>query len=122
MDGEKRHSCCKLTIQQEKEMIKKYLDGKGTTVLSREYGVSASCVHSILKIYNVPRRTLREARRTNIQLNEESFNATDDPEKAYWLGVMYSDGYICTKNSYTNYFGISVQESDKSWLAEKFIS
>ena len=32
---------------------------------------------------------------------------------------MYTDGFLSKTNKYTNYFGISVKESDKEWL-EKF--
>lgn len=44
------------------------------------------------------------------------FTNYDDAETCYWLGVMYTDGYICKTNKYTNYFGISVQESNEKWL------
>ncbi len=42
----------------------------------------------------------------------------DAKNKAYWLGVMYSDGFISTTNEYTKYFGLTVQESDKDWLEQ----
>lgn len=51
-------------------------------------------------------------------MNEDIFETIDTPDKAYWLGVMYSDGYI-SKTNYTNKFGLAIAEKDKAWL-EKF--
>lgn len=88
--------------------------------LGRTWGCDPSTIKNIMKAYGVSGRTLSEARRNylNYNINEDSFSKIDSPDKAYWLGVMYSDGYI-TKTEYTNKFGIAVAERDKNWL-EKF--
>lgn len=118
---EKRNKNCKLTIAQEKELCQKYQDGVGSTILSQEYNIHPTSVNNILKVYNIPRRTLKEARNNYLKrtLNENFFHEIDSPEKAYWLGVMFSDGYINETHEYTNYMGISVQIGDKAWL-ERF--
>lgn len=115
----KRHSYCKFTIVEEKEIIKEYLSGDGSTILGKRWECNPSTITNILKAYKIPIRTLKQARRTKISLNENVFKEIDSPEKAYWLGMMYSDGYITKSNSYTNYFAISLKESDKEHL-EKF--
>ena len=73
---------------------------------------------NILKAYQVSARTLSQARKNFLKetLNEHVFEKIDTPDKAYWLGVMYSDGYISKANSYTNYFGLSVSSKDKDWF------
>lgn len=88
--------------------------------LGRTWGCDPSTIKNIMKAYGVSGRTLSEARRNylNYTINEDSFSKIDSPDKAYWLGAMYSDGYI-TKTKYTNKFGIAVAERDKNWL-EKF--
>ena len=88
--------------------------------LGKLWGCDPSTIKNIMKAYGISGRSLSEARRNylNYTINENSFSTIDSPDKAYWLGVMYSDGYI-SKTEYTNKFGISVAERDKKWL-EKF--
>lgn len=116
----KRHPSCRFTIEQEQQIIQKYLDGSSTHMLSKEYSCDSSTIGNILKANQVPRRSLSEARNnfTGIVVNEQAFENISTPEQAYWLGVMYTDGYISKANKYTNYFGISVMKKDKDWLKQ----
>lgn len=61
---------------------------------------------------------MSEARRNFLgyTINENSFSDLNDRETCYWLGVMYTDGFISCANKYTNFFGISVQKDDEEWL------
>lgn len=121
MDSEKRMSGCKFTIAQEKEIIRQYQeDGLSMAKLGKIWGCDPSTVKNIMNAYNVQGRTLSEARRNflNYSIDENVFSNIDSADKAYWLGVMYSDGYI-SKTKYTNKFGLSVAERDVEWL-EKF--
>lgn len=115
----KRKPNCYFDIETEKLIVEDYKNGVGgATVLQQKYQApSVSTIYQILKAYNVPRRNLSEARRItlNYTLNEDAFTDFSDKETCYWLGVMYTDGYI-SKTKYTNRFGISVQASDKEWL------
>ena len=118
----KRNPQCYFDIETEKLICEDYQNGVGgAIVLAKKYGCpTAATIYSVLKANGVKRRSLSEARRltTGYTLNEDSFTNINDPETCYWLGVMYTDGYI-SKRQYTNVFGISVQASDKEWL-EKF--
>lgn len=121
MNDEKRFPYCKFTIKQEEEIIKQYKEeGKSMAALSKIWHCDPSTIKNILNAYGEKGRTLSEARRNYLKytLNEDIFEIVDTPEKAYWLGVMYSDGYI-TNKEYTNSFGIAVAEKDIAWL-EKF--
>ena len=115
---EKRYSYCKFTIGQEKEIIKLYQDGYSMVKLGKMYVCDPSTIKNILKAYNIPSRTLSEARRNTLgySINEEAFKNIDDADSAYWLGVMYSDGFITKSGPYTNYFGLTVSEKDSEWL------
>ena len=117
---EKRFSYCKFTIAQEKEIIDLYKQGYSMAKLGKLWGCDPSTIKNILKAYGESGRTLSEARRNALgyTISEDIFEDINTPEKAYWLGVMYSDGFIA-KTKYTNKFGISVAEKDKVWL-EKF--
>lgn len=44
-------------------------------------------------------------------INESYFEKVDSEDTAYFLGLMYSDGYIVN-----NYFGISLLKKDKEIL------
>lgn len=115
----KRNKQCKFTIEEEKQIISEYLKGDGTTILGRRYQVDPVTIHNILKAYKIQTRTLKEARNTKIKINEQAFNPKyDNPSMAYWLGVMYSDGYLSCVNKYTAKFGIAVQQSDIEWLRQ----
>lgn len=117
---EKRFACCKFTIEEEKIIIQDYQNGMSMIEVGKKWKCDPTTVKNILKVYDIKSRTLSEARRNYLKytINESIFEDIDTPEKAYWLGVMYSDGYIA-KEQYTNKFGISVSSKDKEWL-EKF--
>lgn len=115
---EKRNWQCKFTIQEEMNIIKEYQKGNSYRDLGKKYGCDPSTIGNILKAYESEARTLSQARRNflNYTLNEDVFSKIDTPDKAYWLGVMYSDGYISKTNKYTNYFGLTIAKKDREWL------
>ena len=86
--------------------------------LGRRWNCDPTTIKNILKVYGYQGRSLSSARRNFLgyTLNEDIFETIDAPEKAYWLGVIYSDGYISKINKYTNYLGISVAERDLEWI------
>ena len=116
----KRNLQCYFDIEIEKQICKDYINGEGgATYLKNKYNAkTVSTIYSILKAYNIPRRNLSDARRiaANYSIDETCFTNYNDAETCYWLGVMYTDGYLSKTSDYTNYFGISVQESDEEWL------
>lgn len=115
--GEKRFSYCKFTIDEEKQIIEEYQKGKSMARIAKKWECSAPTIGQILKAYNKSSRTLSQARRSylNYSINEAAFEEVKTPAQAYWLGVMYSDGYISI-SKYTNKFGISVSKKDEEWL------
>lgn len=118
MEKTKRFSYCKFTIEEEKLIIKQYQEGNSMAQLGKRYNCDPSTICNILKAYKVQSRNLSEARRNYLgyTINEKVFEKINTNDQSYWLGVMYSDGYINKTRDYTNYFGISVQASDKEWL------
>lgn len=119
---EKRDQQCYFDISTEKKIIADYLNGEGgARYLRKKYGCETDAtIYGILKAYNIPRRSLSDARRIacNYTVDETVFESIDTPEKSYWLGVMYSDGYISALK-YTKRFGLSVSRKDID-LLEKF--
>lgn len=86
--------------------------------IGKQFKCDPTTVKNILKAYNEPSRNLSQARRNylNYTINENCFSDINNPDSAYWLGVMYSDGFISKTNKYTNYFGLTVSEKDSEWL------
>lgn len=118
---ERRNKQCRFTIEEEEKIIKEYQEGLSMAKLGKKYLCDPSTIRNIMKVYGVRSRTLSEARRNSIgyTLNEDTFEKIDTRDKAYWLGVMYSDGYISCANQYTSYMGLSVNIADIEWV-EKF--
>lgn len=106
---------------KERTIINDYLSGMSMAKVGIKNTIYPSTVMRVLQKHGVPSRNLSQARRMacDFKLNEHVFETIDNQDKSYWLGVMYSDGFISKSNKYTNYFGISVKESDREWL-EKF--
>lgn len=118
--NEKRYSYCKFTIEEEKKIIEEYKQGSSLARVGKKYQCDPSTVKNILKAYGESTRNYSEARRNALgyKINENCFSV-DTPDSAYWLGVMYSDGYITKANQYTNFFGLAISKKDAEWL-EKF--
>lgn len=92
-----------------KIIINEYLDTpnhlKNIKSLSRKYGMSPTTISKVFKqngieIYNTSHHTV---------INEKVFDEIDTEEKAYWLGFMYADGCIYSKE---NRIELSLQDSD----------
>lgn len=55
----------------------------------------------------------------NRKINDKYFDCIDTPLKAYFLGLIYADGWICANSNTRNYeFGIELQSEDK-YVLEK---
>lgn len=121
--SENKRKGCKFTFEQEQEIIQEYKDGNSLRKLGEKYSCSPSTIKNILNRNEISTRNFSEARRNflNYTIDESCFEIIDNPDKAYWLGVMYSDGYISKARKYTNSFGLSVSEKDLEWV-EKFKS
>ena len=79
--------------------------------ISKKYNLNRVTIQKILKRNNIKLKTLSESSRRHNLLNENYFKIIDTNEKAYILGLLYSDGYV-NKNG----FGISLHEKDKEIL------
>ena len=117
MSEEKRFKCCRFTISQEKQIIEDYQSGLSMAKVGKKWNCDPTTVSNILKAYNISSRNLSQARRNylNYTINEDAFSDINNPDSAYWLGVMYSDGFIST-SKYTNKFGITIKDTDKDLL------
>lgn len=51
-------------------------------------------------------------------LIDDYFREVDSPNKAYWLGALYADGWVTLRNGVPKETGLAVQPDDAAWLQE----
>lgn len=102
----------KLTEEDVSSIVNLYYQMKSFREISEELQVSKR---------SIPRILVELGINTNLKnrytLNDDYFDKIDEPEKAYWLGFIYADGYVGGED--TNSIVITLSEVDKNHL-EKF--
>lgn len=92
------------------ELYQKY---QNSTLVAKELKCSVTTVCKVLKRHNIP-----ICRRLKHYFDLNFFEKIDTEEKAYWLGFLYADGGVTTKNN--NYtLSLSLSTKDIEHL-EKF--
>lgn len=90
----------KMTIPKDKivEIYEnEYLKGISTVKLGKKYNVRPEYFSRWFKKLNLDTRSNKQNSRM-YYLNDDYFKKIDTPEKAYWLGFIYADGYITSSN------------------------
>lgn len=106
----KRFTYKDFTNSQTEDIKNMYLNGISTVQIGKKYNVSNKVISRVLDKFGI-KRIGNGRRRYN--LNEHYFDAIDTPNKAYILGLLYSDG--CNYEP-KNTISISLQEDDKELL------
>lgn len=95
--------------KEEKEIVKKYLKGQSSIDLMKEYGFKTSeSITNILKSNGVKPRTQIEVNNLKVKSIDFNFINIDSNFKAYYLGILLTDGYLNTSRN-----NVSVQMCDK---------
>lgn len=103
--------------KDKKSIIEEYQKGASSVKLAEKYGYKAPTICSMLKRNGISRRSNKEnSRKYHYDVNY--FENIDTPDKAYWLGFIYADGYIHGQNN-NKLLGIALSEKDTEHL-EKF--
>lgn len=106
-----------LSNEQEQQLVQEYLNGESVTNLQKKYGYKTkkSILDKVKKHFG---RVLTEEEKQQIINKRKNysvdFSKIDSPFNAYFIGLMYTDGYVCDDNK----FGIDLVDED----AIKFIS
>ena len=98
------------------DIIKKYLDGKTTKELCKEYNFKNSNRHAILNIlkkYNIPIRPEQKTHAIKYSIDLSFFEKIDSKEKSYFFGLLCADGSLSLKR---NDIKISLTEEDRDIL------
>lgn len=109
----------KINESQEKIMCEEYNNGINTPELAKKYNISTYTVNRFLRLNNINIRLQKDSRRTHKFKDEHFFDKIDTEAKAYFLGLLWTDGcnYIKIKdNNHVYHVVISLQEQDKHIL------
>lgn len=99
--------------EQEKDIIASYQNGESSVSIGRRYGTNHKPILKVLHRNNVEISQSKMVRKYNV--NENYFDVIDTQEKAYILGLLYSDG---SNNPDKSTISISLQEEDVDLLEQ----
>ena len=106
----------KYTVEQINEFGQYYKNGHSLKETAEHFNVNYHTLkQNLIRFgFRTPSKTLSNQRVNKITY----FDTIDTHEKAYWLGFLYSDGYI-SKTAYGCSIGIGLQLQDK-YIIERF--
>ena len=105
----------KIISNNDFEVIKqKIKDGITLKQLADEHNLDKTTMRNIL---NEQKLKTNARVKSNRNLKENYFNIIDSPEKAYWLGFLYTDGSVDHYQK-TGRLRVSIQEQDKELLEQ----
>jgi len=79
-------------------VVEQYNLHHSTTAIANQFNVSAEAIRTLLRKQHVHVQTLTELQTIDYPRNSKFFAQIDTPQKAYWLGFLYADGYISLRN------------------------
>lgn len=101
-----RDCCVKFSnplIGNEKDVISLYESGFSTIKIGKKFGCHPSTCERMLKKYNI------KLRQKKYKVDDNYFGSIDSPDKAYWLGMIATDGNVA-KN--VNTISISLKDRE----------
>jgi len=107
----------KITRKDEYKIVELYKSGCSSSEIARVYGYKTrNSVLSKLQKLNIKRRDCNEIRSANKSYNDFSMKEVDSEVKAYFLGLLLTDGYISEERGY---IGLELTDKDViDFLAE----
>ena len=107
-----RRTTLNLTDEQKQLLIDNYMD-MAYADLGKLCGLSAKQVEGWLRNHVKNKQSKRRI------FDKEYFHNIDTPDRAYWLGFIYADGWIVCNQSGRNYeLGMELQRTDR-YILEK---
>jgi len=106
------------TPELEQKIIRLYELGLSAAHICVETEYNFRTPKSITDILKKYGRKMQEQKELELHVNSTIFNFIDTEEKAYWLGLLITDGWVYKKGG-SHTIGISLEEKDK-YLMEEF--
>lgn len=101
-----------LSEELQHEIANKYISGISVYQMIKDYGLSDTVLNRVLKEQGITKRDDSHKHR-KYTINENYFDVIDTPNKAYILGLLYSDGCNFARQ---NRVVLALQERDKDIL------
>lgn len=105
------------TEAQNNYIVQCYNQQKSVKLLSQLFSTSEETMRNHLHRLGVSTLSRYEKGLFNRHRDSNFFHVIDTPEKAYWLGFMYADGYV---NEDRNFIRINLKADDEAHL-KKFL-
>lgn len=99
------------SAEQQLDIINSYLNHESSVSIGKRYNVSHKPILKVLHRNGIEVSQAKTVRKYNV--DEQFFDVIDTPEKAYVLGLLYSDG---SNNPSKSTVSISLQKEDKELL------
>lgn len=104
----------RLTKDEKETLIKQYASGKHTCIsLAKQYGISNVAISGLLKRHGISVNNNQSTLQRKYPLNEHYFDIIDTEAKAYFLGLLYADGY---NHETRGNIALTLQEKDTDIL------
>lgn len=102
----------KLTEQEIKDIIRLYTEEKmSISKLRPLFKLQFEDIKQVLIDNGIQPRSHRDSRKI-YDYDESYFSRINTPDKAYWLGFIYADGFITKRANGNPVFGITLAESE----------
>ena len=102
----------KLTEQEIKDIVRLYTEEKmSISKLRPIFKLQFEDIKQVLIDNGIQPRSHRDSRKI-YNYDESYFSRIDTPDKAYWLGFIYADGFITKHTNGSPVFGITLAESE----------
>lgn len=98
---------------ETEQIIDLYINGWKMNEIGKKFACKPEKISEVLRNNDVQ---IKKNRTTNRLLNEDYFNSIDSPTKAYFLGLLFTDGSVCNDRKRQTNISIGLQESDKAIL------
>lgn len=101
--------------EEELSLIKKRYEEEGVSYanIAKELKASVETIQRVISENNF-KRTFNNLRKVNRYLKDDYFSVIDAPEKAYWLGFLFTDGNV--DNLKQKRIRLQLQEADEEIL------
>lgn len=93
--------------------LKEYKEGKPITQIAQDNNISKRAIENYIEEHKLN----RTKKRINKRLRTDYFSKIDSPDKAYWLGFLYTDGSVDHYRS-TGRIRLQLQEQDRTILEQ----
>jgi DNA invertase Pin-like site-specific DNA recombinase len=84
----------RMTRDQQRAMVHLYQDGLSAPEIAKRFKVCSPAVYLALQKQDIERRSVSDYNYEEPTIRHDFFDQIDEPQKAYWLGMLVTDGCV----------------------------